>query len=245
MFPSNSNFGIQPYVDASERQDRYMRKDSNDALITPPSNLREFKPTIAPGARRQVKHNTITTIYLSTQAFPFCRKELLTLHTRAGRPWVPPILLPRTQCLDRILCPINPNHGYPEYPANSTTNANDYYSSGPSYTHSMPPELYYSQETHQNGWANGSQEPVARSQIATEAVLDASERRRTHPHKYWCQHCRTGFTAKHNLDRHESAHNNEKKFTCELCPSSFTTKADLKRHMEKSKKHSQLPSRLY
>ncbi|KAF7431143.1 hypothetical protein PC9H_006863 [Pleurotus ostreatus] len=34
--------------------------------------------------------------------------------------------------------------------------------------------------------------------VATVAVIDAAERRRTNPHRFFCHHCDRGFTATHN-----------------------------------------------
>ncbi|KAF7422719.1 hypothetical protein PC9H_010875 [Pleurotus ostreatus] len=89
----------------------------------------------------------------------------------------------------------------------------------------------------------GSSEPgpsmislPASRQLATDAVSDAAEKRRVNPHRFFCQYCDRGFTARHNYYRHLGAHNDERPFSCE-CGSAFTTKSDLKRHMFKSKKH--------
>ncbi|KAF9492282.1 hypothetical protein BDN71DRAFT_1509536 [Pleurotus eryngii] len=78
--------------------------------------------------------------------------------------------------------------------------------------------------------------PVMRA-VATAAVIDAAERRRINPHKFFCQYCDRGFTAMHNYRRHIGAHNDERPFECH-CGSAFTTKSDLKRHQHRSKKHS-------
>ncbi|KAL4259174.1 hypothetical protein AB1N83_011351 [Pleurotus pulmonarius] len=77
--------------------------------------------------------------------------------------------------------------------------------------------------------------PTSR-QLATDAVSDAAEKRRVNPHRFFCQYCDRGFTARHNYYRHLGAHNDERPFCCE-CGSAFTTKSDLKRHKFKSKKH--------
>ncbi|KAJ8518684.1 hypothetical protein ONZ45_g4270 [Pleurotus djamor] len=130
---------------------------------------------------------------------------------------------------------------YPEYPSTSAPSPYDYkpeiLSAAPSF--SQDPPGGFKQEMHSHAFTSLSPEPPARRQIATNAVINAAERRRINPHKYFCHICPTAFTAKHNLTRHESAHNNEKPYQCERCQSSFTTKADLKRHMHKSKKHSE------
>ncbi|KAF4597772.1 hypothetical protein EYR40_008237 [Pleurotus pulmonarius] len=78
--------------------------------------------------------------------------------------------------------------------------------------------------------------PSATRQLATDAVSDAAEKRRVNPHRFFCQYCDRGFTARHNYIRHLGAHNDERPFGCE-CGSAFTTKSDLKRHQLKSKKH--------
>ncbi|KAF4596106.1 hypothetical protein EYR40_008211 [Pleurotus pulmonarius] len=85
-------------------------------------------------------------------------------------------------------------------------------------------------------------EPVATSptmrRVATEAVVDAAERRRVNPHRFFCEYCDRGFTAMHNYKRHMGAHNDERPFDC-YCGSAFTTRSDLKRHQHKSKKHAE------
>ncbi|KAG9224459.1 hypothetical protein CCMSSC00406_0007652 [Pleurotus cornucopiae] len=83
---------------------------------------------------------------------------------------------------------------------------------------------------------NFATSPVMRP-VATAAVIDAAERRRVNPHKFFCQYCDRGFTAMHNYRRHIGAHNDERPFGCH-CGSAFTTKSDLKRHQHRSKKHS-------
>jgi hypothetical protein len=40
-----------------------------------------------------------------------------------------------------------------------------------------------------------------RSKVASPAAFEASESRRKSPFKYFCKHCRRGFTRKSNLDR--------------------------------------------
>ncbi|KAF7423990.1 hypothetical protein PC9H_009290 [Pleurotus ostreatus] len=89
----------------------------------------------------------------------------------------------------------------------------------------------------QHGLMEASTTPSPTSrQLATEAVSDAAEKRRVNPHRFFCQYCDRGFTARHNYYRHLGAHNDERPFGCE-CGSAFTTKSDLKRHKFKSKKH--------
>ncbi|KAF7423958.1 hypothetical protein PC9H_009258 [Pleurotus ostreatus] len=78
--------------------------------------------------------------------------------------------------------------------------------------------------------------PSVTRQLATDAVSDAAEKRRVNPHRFFCQYCDRGFTARHNYTRHLGAHNDVRPFGCE-CGSAFTTKSDLKRHQLKSKKH--------
>lgn len=116
------------------------------------------------------------------------------------------------------------------------------------------PTVPFAQHGHME--ASTTSSPSSR-QLATEAVSDAAEKRRVNPHRFFCQYCDRGFTARHNYYRmsaildtftfsnlfspricqgHLGAHNDERPFGCE-CGSAFTTKSDLKRHKFKSKKH--------
>lgn len=74
---------------------------------------------------------------------------------------------------------------------------------------------------------------VVGKQVASDATLMASAKRRMKIAKYLCSFCPQRLTSRSNLIHHEDAHRDIRRFSCEYCPDrSFRTRAVLKRHQK-------------
>jgi len=75
--------------------------------------------------------------------------------------------------------------------------------------------------------------------VATDAMIQASVRRRTREANYFCSQCGNSFTTENSRKRHESSHSGEKPYSCSFsgCGQTFSNDDDRKRHENKSKKH--------
>ncbi|KAL4264609.1 hypothetical protein AB1N83_004199 [Pleurotus pulmonarius] len=81
--------------------------------------------------------------------------------------------------------------------------------------------------------------PIVRDVVGTEAMTYASNLRRQTSARFYCPHCPSNFTARHNYHSHLLAHSGQRPFKCNSCNSAFVTLGDLKRH-ENTKKHAQM-----
>jgi hypothetical protein len=77
--------------------------------------------------------------------------------------------------------------------------------------------------------------------VATDAMIQASARRRTRVANYFCSQCGNSFTTENSRKRHEYSHSGEKPYVCSFtdCGQTFSNDDDRKRHENKSKKHAQ------
>jgi hypothetical protein len=75
--------------------------------------------------------------------------------------------------------------------------------------------------------------------VATDAMIQASARRRKRDANYFCSQCPGSFTTENSRKRHERSHGGEKAYTCNVpgCGQTFFNDDDRKRHENKSKKH--------
>ncbi|KAI6107958.1 hypothetical protein F5141DRAFT_88542 [Pisolithus sp. B1] len=83
---------------------------------------------------------------------------------------------------------------------------------------------------------------TSRSCIATQAMLQANERRRKHEAQFRCEECHQTFTAQFSLKRHRQSHTGERRFKCSIpgCDQSFFNNSDCKRHEKSKKRHPNL-----
>ncbi|KAF4596142.1 hypothetical protein EYR40_008171 [Pleurotus pulmonarius] len=81
--------------------------------------------------------------------------------------------------------------------------------------------------------------PIVRDVVGTEAMTYASNLRRQTSARFYCPHCPSNFTARHNYHSHLLAHSGQRPFKCNSCNSAFVTLGDLKRH-KNTKKHAQM-----
>jgi len=79
----------------------------------------------------------------------------------------------------------------------------------------------------------------AKDVVATDAMVQASAKRRKRAANYFCRLCSASFTTENSKRRHESSHSGEKPYVCtkEGCSQTFSNDDDRKRHENKSKKH--------
>lgn len=81
----------------------------------------------------------------------------------------------------------------------------------------------------------------AKDVVATDAMIQASIKRRKRDANFFCLLCNASFTTENSKRRHESSHSGEKPFKCtkDGCDQTFSNADDRKRHETKSKKHAQ------
>lgn len=80
---------------------------------------------------------------------------------------------------------------------------------------------------------------ASRPCIATQAMLQANERRRKHEPQFRCDECQQTFTAQFSLKRHRQSHTGERRFMCKIpgCGQTFYNNSDCKRHEKSKKRH--------
>ncbi|KAI6125087.1 hypothetical protein EDD16DRAFT_1703427 [Pisolithus croceorrhizus] len=114
----------------------------------------------------------------------------------------------------------------------------------------LPPRVLGHHRSH-------STPSTSRSCIATQAMLQANERRRKHEAQFKCDECHQTFTAQFSLKRgsaigpwfvvrsanappgHQHSHTGERRFKCSIpgCGQSFFNNSDCKRHEKSKKRH--------
>ncbi|KAL4075078.1 hypothetical protein V8B97DRAFT_1867985 [Scleroderma yunnanense] len=89
-----------------------------------------------------------------------------------------------------------------------------------------------------------SMSSLPRARVATQAMLEANERRRRHPAQFKCPECQQEFTAQFSLKRHQQSHTGERLHVCSIrgCGQKFFNSSDCKRHEKSKKRHANLPS---
>ncbi|KAI6042501.1 hypothetical protein EDC04DRAFT_2658441 [Pisolithus marmoratus] len=105
------------------------------------------------------------------------------------------------------------------------------YESIPAADHVLP--------THDMGHHRSYSASSQRTRIATQAMLDANERRRVHEAQFECEECHQTFTAQFSLKRHQQSHTGERRFMCSIpgCNQKFFNNSDCKRHEKSKKRH--------
>lgn len=75
-------------------------------------------------------------------------------------------------------------------------------------------------------------------QVATNAAIVATRRRRLHPARFRCTYgCGQTFTTKHNLKYHTNAHLGIKEYFCDRCSRAFVSPGTRTRHMKACRRH--------
>ncbi|KAG1840732.1 hypothetical protein DFJ58DRAFT_732778 [Suillus subalutaceus] len=79
--------------------------------------------------------------------------------------------------------------------------------------------------------------------VASQAMLDANQRRRRHEATHMCEECGQTFTAVFSLKRHRQSHTGVKPFACNVpgCNQAFFNQSDCRRHERSRKRHKGLP----
>lgn len=79
--------------------------------------------------------------------------------------------------------------------------------------------------------------------VASQAMLDANQRRRRHEATHRCDECGQTFTAVFSLKRHMQSHTGVRPFVCNIpgCNQAFFNQSDCKRHERSRKRHKGLP----
>lgn len=79
--------------------------------------------------------------------------------------------------------------------------------------------------------------------VASQAMLEANQRRRRHEATYRCDECRQTFTAVFSLKRHMQSHTGVRPFVCGIpgCSQAFFNQSDCRRHERSRKRHKGLP----
>ncbi|KAF7424032.1 hypothetical protein PC9H_009332 [Pleurotus ostreatus] len=81
--------------------------------------------------------------------------------------------------------------------------------------------------------------PIVRDVVGSEAMTYAANLRRQTSARFYCPHCPSSFTARHNHRNHILAHSGQRPFRCDVCNASFTTSGDLRRH-KRTRRHAQM-----
>ncbi|KAF8072050.1 hypothetical protein FPV67DRAFT_1483674 [Lyophyllum atratum] len=103
---------------------------------------------------------------------------------------------------------------------------------------SEPPSPSPSQEDNFRTYAGGSGigYPILhRDTIASDAVLQASAKRRKKIANYKCGTCDQMLTSRDNLNNHQDAHDGIRRHKCDFCHDRFRTRSVLKRHQKSAK----------
>lgn len=79
--------------------------------------------------------------------------------------------------------------------------------------------------------------------VASQAMLDANQRRRRHEASHMCVECGQTFTAVFSLKRHAQSHTGVRPFVCNIpgCNQAFFNQSDCRRHERSRKRHKGLP----
>lgn len=79
--------------------------------------------------------------------------------------------------------------------------------------------------------------------VASQAMLDANQRRRRHEATHVCDECGQTFTAVFSLKRHMQSHSGVRPFACSIpgCSQAFFNQSDCRRHERSRKRHKGLP----
>lgn len=79
--------------------------------------------------------------------------------------------------------------------------------------------------------------------VASQAMLEANQRRRRHDATHRCDECGQTFTAVFSLKRHMQSHSGVRPFVCRVpgCSQAFFNQSDCKRHERSRKRHKGLP----
>jgi hypothetical protein len=79
--------------------------------------------------------------------------------------------------------------------------------------------------------------------VASQAMLDANQRRRRHEATHQCEECGQTFTAVFSLKRHQQSHTGIRPFACNIpgCTQAFFNQSDCRRHERSRKRHKGLP----
>ncbi|KAG0693905.1 hypothetical protein DFH29DRAFT_814281 [Suillus ampliporus] len=79
--------------------------------------------------------------------------------------------------------------------------------------------------------------------VASQAMLEANQRRRRHEASYKCDECGQTFTAVFSLKRHMQSHTGVRPFVCNIpgCEQAFFNQSDCRRHERSRKRHKGLP----
>lgn len=79
--------------------------------------------------------------------------------------------------------------------------------------------------------------------VASQAMLDANQRRRRHEATHVCEECGQTFTAVFSLKRHMQSHTGVRPFACNIagCTQAFFNQSDCRRHERSRKRHKGLP----
>lgn len=79
--------------------------------------------------------------------------------------------------------------------------------------------------------------------VASQAMLEANQRRRRHEATHICDECGQTFTAVFSLKRHMQSHTGIRPFPCGIpgCNQAFFNQSDCRRHERSRKRHKGLP----
>ncbi|OJA12450.1 hypothetical protein AZE42_08049 [Rhizopogon vesiculosus] len=80
--------------------------------------------------------------------------------------------------------------------------------------------------------------------VASQAMLEANQRRRRHEANHRCDECGQAFTAIFSLRRHVQTHTGVRPFVCSIpgCRQAFFDQSDCRRHEKSTKRHMGLPN---
>lgn len=79
--------------------------------------------------------------------------------------------------------------------------------------------------------------------VASQAMLEANQKRRRHDATHKCSECGQTFTAVFSLKRHMQSHSGVRPFVCNIhgCDQAFFNQSDCRRHERSRKRHKGLP----